>query len=75
MIIRAPAISASRPASATYSDEPVAAMPARAAAMTAAVAESAPTTKWRDEPKNANTSIGSTIVYRPVTTGIPAIVA
>ena len=45
MIIRAPAISASRPASATYSDEPVAAMPARAAAITAAVAESAPTTR------------------------------
>ena len=70
-----PAISASRPASATYSDEPVAAMPTNAAAITAAVAESAPTTRWRDDPNIANTNRGSTIVYMPVTTGMPAIVA
>ena len=38
-----------------YSVDPVAAMPASAAAMTAAVAESAPTTRCRDEPRNANT--------------------
>ncbi len=42
--------------------------------MTAAVAESAPTTRWRDEPKTANTSTGSRIVYSPVITGMPAIV-
>ncbi len=59
------AISASRPARATYCEEPVAAIPA-------AVAESAPTTRWRDEPSNAKTKTGSTIVYRPVITGIPA---
>ena len=41
----------------------------------AAVAESAPTTRWRDEPRMAKTAIGSSSVYRPVTTGIPAIFA
>ena len=41
----------------------------------AAVAESAPTTRWRDEPRTANTAIGNSSVYRPVTTGIPAIFA
>ena len=40
-----------------------------------AVAESAATTRWRDDPRTANTAIGSSIVYRPVTTGIPAIFA
>ena len=41
--------------------------------MMAAVAESAPTTRWRDEPSMANATIGSRIVYRPVITGMPAI--
>ena len=41
----------------------------------AAVAESAPTTRWRDEPRMAKTAIGNSSVYRPVTTGIPAIFA
>ena len=36
--------------------------PARPAAMIAAGAESAPTTRWRDEPRNANTAIGIRIV-------------
>ena len=66
---------ASIPARAMYSEDPVAAIPANAAAMTAAVAESAPTTRCRDEPRNANTMHGSTRVYKPVTTGMPAMVA
>jgi hypothetical protein len=41
----------------------------------AAVAESAPTARWRDEPRMAKTAIGSSSVYSPVTTGIPAIFA
>ncbi len=41
----------------------------------AAVAESAATTRWRDEPRTANTAIGSSNVYKPVTSGIPAIFA
>ena len=41
----------------------------------AAVAESAPTTRCREEPRTAKTAIGSSSVYRPVTTGIPAIFA
>ena len=41
----------------------------------AAVAESAPTTKWREEPRMAKTAIGNSSVYKPVTTGIPAIFA
>jgi hypothetical protein len=40
-----------------------------------AVAESAPTTRRRDEPRMANTAIGSSSVYRPVTTSVPAIFA
>ncbi len=69
-------ISAARPASATYSGEPATApIPTSPAASTTAVAESAPTTRWRDEPKIANRKSGTTIVYSPVTTGIPAIVA
>ncbi len=39
----------------------------------AAVAESAATTRCREEPRTAKTAIGSTIVYRPVASGIPAI--
>ena len=61
------------PASVTYCGDAMAAMPASPAAMIAAVAESAPTTRWRDEPSSANTAIGMRIVYRPVITGIPAI--
>ena len=41
--------------------------------MIAAVAESPPTTRCRDEPKTANASTGSRIVYKPVITGVPAI--
>ncbi len=67
-------MSAVSEASATYCGEPatapVATMPV---AMIAAVAESAPTTRWRDEPNRANTATGNRIVYRPVTTGMPAI--
>ena len=37
------------------------------------MAESAPTTRCRDEPRTANTAIGIRIVYSPVTTGMPAI--
>ncbi len=40
-----------------------------------AVAESAPTTRWRDDPKIAKATIGRRIVYRPVITGMPAIFA
>src|SRR6266516_1294024 len=49
--------------------------PARAAPRMAAVAESAPTTRCRDEPSTAKAAIGSSSVDRPVTTGIPAIFA
>ncbi len=65
---------ASIPARVTYCGEAIAAIPASPAAMMAAVAESAPTTRWRDEPSRANTAMGMRIVYRPVMTGIPAIV-
>ena len=41
------------------------AIPASPAAMIAAVAESAPTTRCRDDPSSANTAIGTRIVYRP----------
>jgi hypothetical protein len=39
----------------------------------AAVAESAPTTRWRDEPRMAKARIGRSSVYSPVITGVPAI--
>ena len=39
--------------------------------MIAAVAESPPTTRWRDEPSSANARIGIRIVYSPVITGVP----
>ena len=68
-----PVIRASIPASETYSGDAIAAMPASPAAMMAAVAESAPTTRCREEPSSAKTAIGMRIVYRPVMTGIPAI--
>ena len=54
--------SASMPASATYCGEPAAASPARPATMIAAVAESAPTTRCRDEPSTAKSASGSRIV-------------
>ena len=41
--------------------------------MIAAVAESAPTTRCRDDPRIAKKRIGRRIVYRPVMTGMPAI--
>ena len=62
------------PARVTYCGEATAAIPVRPAAMMAAVAESAPTTRWREEPSRANTAMGMRIVYRPVMTGIPAMV-
>ena len=58
----AAAMRARRPARATYSVDPVAASPARPAAITAAVAESAPTTRCLEEPKTANTMTGRTMV-------------
>ena len=44
--------------------------PVNPAAITAAVAESAPTTSSRDEQNSANTMVGKITVYRPVTIGI-----
>jgi hypothetical protein len=41
--------------------------------MIAAVAESAPTTRWREDPNTAKAAIGNKMVYRPVIGGIPAI--
>jgi hypothetical protein len=38
----------------------------------AAVAESAATTRCRDDPKTANATSGNSNVYKPVTTGVPA---
>ena len=71
-----PAVSrAASPASRTYRSEPTAARPVSAAASMTAVAESAATTRWRDEPRTAYTAIGRSIVYKPVTRGIPAILA
>ena len=67
------AMKASTAASATYSSEPVAASPNSPAARIAAVAESAPTTRCREEPNSANRAIGIRIVYRPVITGVPEI--
>jgi hypothetical protein len=43
--------------------------------MIAAVAESAPTMRWRDEQKMVKTTMGIKIVYIPVIIGIPAILA
>ena len=71
-----PAVSrAASPASLTYRSEPTAARPVSAAARMAAVAESAATTRCRDDPRTAYTAIGRSIVYKPVTSGIPAILA
>jgi hypothetical protein len=71
--MKAPAIRAIRLHSASHSLDPRTAMPARPAATTAAVAESALTERWRDEPKMANRHIGMRMVYRPVITGVPMI--
>ena len=61
--IRNPAaMNASTAASATYSSEPTEAMPTRPAARMAAVAESAPTTRCREEPKSANRAMGIRMV-------------
>jgi hypothetical protein len=70
-----PVSSAASPASRTYRSEPAAARPVSAAASIAAVAESAATTRWREDPRTANAAIGRSIVYKPVTSGIPAIFA
>ena len=70
---KTPAINASTPANARYCSEPTAAMPTSPAARMAAVAESAPTTKCREEPNRANSTVGMSIVYRPVMTGVPEI--
>jgi hypothetical protein len=70
-----PASRATSPANRTYRSDPSTARPESAAASMAAVAESAATTRWRDEPRTANTAIGRSMVYKPVTSGIPAILA
>ena len=65
MIMKTPHMRAASPAMATHCGDagaPAAAMPPRPTARTAAVAESAPTTRWRDEPKMAKASIGRTRV-------------
>ena len=69
-------ISAASEASWVYSGEPATApVASRPTARIAAVAESAPTTRWRDEPNSANSATGRISVYRPVITGVPAIFA
>ena len=71
-----PHMSAASPARAVYCAEPATAPVAtRPVARMAAVAESAPTTRWRDDPKRAKSNTGRSRVYRPVTTGIPAMLA
>ncbi len=60
-------------ASATHWADAGAARPAMPAAMMAAVAESAPTTRCLDDPKMPNRRSGHRMVYRPVMTGISAI--
>jgi len=71
--IKTAAIRASRLHRASHSFDPRTAMPARPAATTAAVAESAPTARCRDDPKMANRLIGMRMVYSPVMTGVPMI--
>jgi hypothetical protein len=39
----------------------------------AAVAESATTTRCREEPNRANSAVGISMVWRPVITGVPEI--
>ena len=66
-------IKATRLVSPTYSGVPSVATKASIEARIAAVAESAATTRWRDPPSSANTMTGRSIVYKPVTTGVPEI--
>ena len=54
--------SATIPASAIYWGESGTAMVTRVVARIAAVAESAPTTRWREDPNRANTVIGIRMV-------------
>jgi hypothetical protein len=72
-----PVISAARLAYASHWSvsgcRPATPSPAIPANRIAAVAESPPTTRCRDEPKSANAIAGNQIVYRPVMTGVPAI--
>lgn len=72
-----PQTSATRLVHATHSvvfgDSPEIPIPASPAARIAAVAESAPTTSSRDDPRRANSRVGKMIVYRPVMTGVWAI--
>jgi hypothetical protein len=56
--------------SAEFGDRPAIPSDARPAAKIAAVAESAPTTRSRDEPNSAKTMVGKMTLYRPVTTGV-----
>ena len=76
MTSRPPQTSATRLVQASHSVEfgcsPAIPTPASPAARIAAVAESAPTTRRRDEPSSANTRVGKITVYRPVTTGVCA---
>ncbi len=69
---RAAVSSATMPTSATYFALCGGAIWESELARIAAVAESAATTRWRDEPKTANRITGSSTVYSPVTTGVPA---
>ncbi len=57
-----PAISPVKATNCRYRWLPGTATPATPAARIAAVAESAATTKWRDDPRIAKTAIGSSIV-------------
>jgi hypothetical protein len=72
-----PASSALSPASATHWGvagwSPLIPRLVIPANMIAAVAESAPTTRCRDDPNTAKAMMGIRMVYRPVMTGIPAI--
>ena len=73
---RPPAMSALRLARASHWDVPgwsPAIRAGDAGEQIAAVAESPPTTRCRDDPKTANARIGRRIVYSPVITGVPAI--
>ena len=61
-IKKAAARRATMPASAIYWGESGTAMVTSVVARIAAVAESAPTTRWREDPKRANTAIGIRMV-------------
>ena len=64
--------SATMHTSAMYCSLPGTAARDNEAEKMAAVAESAATTRWRDDPNVANPISGSSRVYSPVTTGVPA---